>query len=124
MTRLLRDQGLPRSTGQLLAAVGWDVVHVSEVGLSRAEDIEILSLARTDNRVCVTLDADFHAYLSTSGAAGPSVVRLRREGLNGAALSNLLLSVWPAIEQVLNEGAMVTITERNVRVRRLPVLDV
>ena len=32
MKRLLLDQGLPRSTGVILADAGWDVVHVAEVG--------------------------------------------------------------------------------------------
>jgi hypothetical protein len=40
--RLLLDQGLPRSTAGLLSQGGWDVVHVSEIGMSRADDREIL----------------------------------------------------------------------------------
>jgi predicted nuclease of predicted toxin-antitoxin system len=39
--RLLLDQGLPRSTAALLGQAGWDVVHVSEIGMSRADDVDI-----------------------------------------------------------------------------------
>ena len=122
MKRLLLDQGLPRSTGALLAQAGWDVTHVSEIGMSRADDIDILQRARTDERVCVTLDADFHALLATSGERGPSVLRVRKEGLDAGALAALHQAVWPGIELALADGAMVTVTDRSIRVRRLPIV--
>jgi len=91
LTRVLLDQGLPRSAAKLLSAAGWDVAHVGDLGLSRAEDSRILERARQEERTCVTLDADFHALLATSEAKSPSVVRIRREGLNGKAICDLLL---------------------------------
>lgn len=122
MKRLLLDQGLPQSTGGLLAQAGWDVIHVSDIGMSRAEDSDILQRARAEQRICVTLDADFHALLATSGERGPSVVRVRKEGLDAGALAALLRAVWPGIETALAEGAMVTLTDRSIRVRRLPIV--
>ena len=122
MKRLLLDQGLPRSTGALLASASWDVVHVAEIGMSRAADLDILNLARSERRVCVTLDADFHALLATSGERDPSVVRIRKEGLDANALAALLQAVWSRIENGLTMGAMVTITDRSVRIRRLSIM--
>lgn len=121
MKRLLLDQGLPRSTATLLVREGWDACHVSDVGMSRASDLNILDRAEAERRVCVTLDADFHALLATRGAKGPSVVRIRKEGLDGVALARLLEELWPRIESALDTGAMVVVTERSVRTRRLPV---
>lgn len=69
----------------LLARAGWDAVHVSDLGMGRTDDAEIVKHARETNRVCVTLDADFHALLATSGASTPSVIRIRKEGLDAAA---------------------------------------
>jgi len=86
--RLLLDQGTPRSTARHLAAHGIDAVHAADIGLSAASDSQILDHARTDHRVVVTLDADFHALLALSGAAVPSVVRIRPEGLRGPALAS------------------------------------
>jgi predicted nuclease of predicted toxin-antitoxin system len=120
--RLLLDQGLPRSTPALLVQAGWDVTHVADIGMSRADDVDILQRARAEGRVCVTLDADFHAILATSGEPGPSVVRVRKEGLDAGALADLLQAVWPDIEDALTAGAMVTVTDRAIRVRRLPIL--
>jgi len=82
MIRLLLDQGLPRGTASHLQREGWDVVHVGEIGMSRATDQEILDYARQENRVCVTLDADFHALLVLGSERSPSVVRIRIEGLH------------------------------------------
>jgi predicted nuclease of predicted toxin-antitoxin system len=120
--RLLLDQGLPRSTAALLSQGGWDVVHVSEIGMSRADDKEILRRARADSRVCVTLDADFHSLLATSGERGPSVIRIRKEGLDATALAALLQNAWSRVEDALVSGALVTISERSIRARRLPVV--
>jgi len=48
------------------------VVQVFEIGMSRAGDTKILEHARAGPRVCVTLDADFHSLLATSGKRDPS----------------------------------------------------
>ena len=121
MIRLLLDQGLPRTAGKLLAAATWDVIHVGDIGLSRATDQKILDHASADQRVCVTLDADFHALLATTNASGPSVIRIRKEGLHAGALAELLMAVWPQIEKHVIDGAMITITDKSIRVRGLPV---
>jgi predicted nuclease of predicted toxin-antitoxin system len=78
--------------------------------------------ARAEARICVTLDADFHTLLAISGERGPSVIRIRKEDLDATALTALLQGIWPGIEDALNGGAMVTVTDRSVRVRRLPIV--
>lgn len=123
MIRLLLDQGLPRTTGKHLSATEWDVIHVGDIGLSRATDRQILDYAKSDNRICVTLDADFHALLATTNASGPSVIRILKEGLRATALAELLMTVRPHVEKHLIDGSMVTITEKSIRVRKLPVSE-
>ncbi|MEA3277241.1 MAG: DUF5615 family PIN-like protein [Pseudomonadota bacterium] len=119
--RLLLDQGLPRSAVRHLSARGIDAVHAADLGLSAAADSLILERARTEHRVLVTLDADFHALLALSGASGPSVLRIRREGLRGDAMAELVSRVVFLVREQLSAGAMVTVTERGVRIHRLPV---
>lgn len=121
MIRLLLDQGLPRSTARLLADADWDVLHVGDIGMARSSDRDILDYARREQRVCVTLDADFHSQLAVGGATGPSTIRIRLEGLNGTALAALLKRVWPLIADALDHGAMATITAHRVRIHRLPI---
>jgi len=77
MNRILLDQGLAPLAASLLREHGIDAVHVIEIGMDRADDLQILERARNDDRVCVTLDHDFHAHLAVTGQGRPSVVRLR-----------------------------------------------
>ncbi len=121
MTRLLLDQGLPRSTAKSLRSYGWDAVHVGDIGMSHATDAEIIEKGLTDQRVIVTLDSDFHAQLAVTGAQFPSTIRVRIEGLHGDELAALLIESWNKIEQQLTEGAMITITQKSIRIRRLPI---
>jgi predicted nuclease of predicted toxin-antitoxin system len=120
--RLLLDQGLPRSTVLHLRNVGIEAVHVGERGLATASDAKILDIGRHEDWVVVTLDADFHALLVLSRAAGPSVIRIRIEGLRADGLANLLVKALEACKDDLTKGAMVSVTEDGARVRRLPLL--
>ena len=116
---LLLDQGLPRSTVQQLQALGISSRHVGDIGMS---DAAILAFALQQNLTVVTLDADFHTALATSGALRPSVIRIRIEGLDGAQAAALLSQVLQACGSELAAGAMVSVTPPNlIRVRRLPV---
>ncbi len=121
MIRLLLDQGLPATTSNFLSDDHWDLVHVSSIGLSRASDLQIIGEARKQNRICITLDADFHALIALAGDATPSIIRLRIEGLNANDTARVLQDIWPQIDEAVHTGALVTVTEKNVRVRRLPL---
>jgi predicted nuclease of predicted toxin-antitoxin system len=89
--------------------------------MSRADDVDILDWARKNQRVCVTLDADFHTHLALQEASAPSTIRIRIEGLKADAFAKLLLREWPRIEEFLDKGAVVTITEKSTRLRALPI---
>ena len=39
-----------------------------------------------------------------------------------ARIAALLQAIWPGIETALTDGAMVTVTDRSIRVRRLPIV--
>ena len=109
---------------QALADRGTDVCHVADIGYSRATDEEIAAVALEQGRVIVTLDSDFHRLLAISGASGPSVIRIRREGLRGPEAAALIAQILARIGEQIEAGAMVTVTERSVRLRRLPLRQV
>lgn len=46
--KLLLDQGLPLSAATLLRNEGINTIHVAEIGLSAAEDTDILQRAREE----------------------------------------------------------------------------
>jgi predicted nuclease of predicted toxin-antitoxin system len=71
--------------------------------------------------VVVTLDADFHAELAVSGASKPSVIRLRLQGLEGAAVAKLVLGIFEGHATALAEGCMITVKRHKITLHRLPV---
>jgi predicted nuclease of predicted toxin-antitoxin system len=119
--KVLLDQGLPRSAAKLLRDAGTDAVHTAECGLATATDAEILEYARREDRFVVTLDADFHAILVLCHAVVPSVIRIRIEGLRAEALVNLVQAVHSRCGMELAKGAMVSVTNDRIRIRRLPM---
>jgi predicted nuclease of predicted toxin-antitoxin system len=60
MKRILLDQGLSAKAAEILRQAGWDAVHVREIGMRDAPDVDILALAASDSRVVVTLDRDYN----------------------------------------------------------------
>ena len=122
MIRILLDQGLPRSAAKILTDKGWDVLHTGDIELSRATDRQILDFARKEDRVIITLDSDFHAILAVENAESPSVIRIRREGLKGPELAELIMKIWPEIHNILQKGAMITVTESAIRIRQIPLI--
>jgi len=121
MNRILLDQGLAPRAAAILRQQGLDAVHVSEIGMEQAEDIHILERARNDERVCVTLDHDFHAHLAVSGHGRPSVVLLRVRGLDAQGQAGLIRSVCQQCETALSDGAAVSADRESIRIRRLPL---
>jgi predicted nuclease of predicted toxin-antitoxin system len=119
--KLLLDQGTPRSAATLLRDAGFDTVHTGEIGMAEASDEELLKHAFIQNRVIATLDADFHAHLALTQAAKPSVIRIRIEGLRAEQFSELLQTVIRQCENELNAGAMVSVNDFQIRIRRLPM---
>lgn len=122
MIAVLLDQGLPRTAAGLLREIGWDAQHVSERGMSQAEDVAIIEVARQEGRVVVTLDADFHALLAVSGAQGPSVLRIRMEGLKADRVASLIQQVFAVAGNALALGAMVTVLDGKIRIKHLPIV--
>jgi predicted nuclease of predicted toxin-antitoxin system len=105
----------------LLREAGIDADHVGERGYAAASDSAILALAETEGRVVVTLDADFHTLLALAGATAPSVIRIRIEGLRAEALTHLIQAVLAQVDAELTAGAVVTVQEGRLRLRRLPL---
>ncbi len=121
MIRLLLDQGISYSAAGFLSVSGIDTIHVADLGMGEAEDVQILSRAVELERSVCTLDGDFHALMALSGATLPSVVFVRIEGLNGRAMTALLRDVCVQARDAIEAGALVTVGTGRLRVRRLPI---
>ncbi|NCJ05122.1 hypothetical protein GS597_01030 [Synechococcales cyanobacterium C] len=120
--KLLLDQGLPVSAANLLSDAGVDTIHVSEIGMSKTEDANILQRGRDERRIVATLDADFHSLLALEAAITPSVIRIRIERLRAQALTDLLLAVIAECKEDLEKGSAITVEPSRIRIRHLPLI--
>ena len=120
--RFLVDMNLSSKTVTNLQQQDWDVLRVSQVLPMDAEDSEILEFARQQNRVIVTQDLDFSSLLALGGYEKPSLITFRLSMPDSETITQKLLDIMPHIEDRLAEGCAVTIDDRRVRVRRLPIL--
>ena len=121
--KLLLDQGLPRSTAELLRQKGLDAVHTGECGLSTAPDDAILAAGEAQGRTVVTLDSDFHTILALEEAHGPSVIRVRWEGLRGSEMAELIGQVLELCPDELGLGAAVSVRPDGIKIRLLPMIN-
>jgi len=119
--KFLLDQGIPRSSAPILRSLGFDAVHAGECGLSTAPDSRILEAGREQDRIVVTLDSDFHTIMALSDWVRPSVVRIRIEGLRAPEMAHLIVKIIDLCRNDIEEGALVSVDDKRVRLRRLPI---
>jgi len=119
--KFLADMGISPATVTHLRGRGFDAVRLSEQGLERLPDPDVLAKARAEDRVLLVHDLGFGELLAASGARTPSVITFRLRDMQpshvNAVLDEILCEHAPALES----GAIISVTEGRVRVRRLPV---
>jgi len=96
-------------------------MHAGEIGMGRSADDAILAWSLGKNAIVVTLDADFHAILAVSRASGPSVIRLRMQGLGAHEVVELVQKVLTGFGDDLERGSLVTVKAQKTTCHRLPI---
>jgi predicted nuclease of predicted toxin-antitoxin system len=119
--RFLADMGLARSTVAFLRARRHDAVHLRDQGLQRLSDDEIVAKAVAEGRVILTHDLDFGRIVAVSGAIVPSVITFRLQDMRPAQVNGYLAETLARFTAELEAGALVSVNERAIRVRPLPV---
>ena len=121
--RLLIDANLSPRVAAQLADMGFDAIHVADVGLLTAADEAILGYASASQLVIVSADTDFGELLAASpGRARPSVVLLRSaDHLTPDQQAALLAANLPSVADGLETGALVSNARGRLRMRSLPI---
>ncbi|MBN1248841.1 MAG: DUF5615 family PIN-like protein [Anaerolineae bacterium] len=119
--RFLADMGLARSTTAFLRAQGHDAIHLRDEGLQRLKDQAIVLKARQENRVILTHDLDFGRIIALSGADIPSVITFRLADMRPPRVNERRSEVISLFAEALERGALVSVSERGIRVRALPI---
>ncbi len=118
--KILVDMNLSPRWVTVFERAGWHALHWSAVGNPGAADDEIMRGARENRYVVFTHDLDFGALLATTRAQGPSVIQVRTQDVMPETLGPRVTRVLQEYEEVLEQGALITVDEVRARVRVLP----
>ncbi|MGH7774223.1 MAG: DUF5615 family PIN-like protein [Candidatus Binatia bacterium] len=119
--KFLLDVNVPRELGRRLTAAGHQCRHAGDIGMARKNDTAIIEEARAKSEVIATHDLDYGNLLAFSGERSPSVVIFRLRNVHPDNLFARITAAWPEIEKPLLEGAIVSLEDATVRIRRLPI---
>jgi predicted nuclease of predicted toxin-antitoxin system len=117
----LADMGISPKIVDCLQRLGHQAVHLQQQGLHRLNDSEILEKARREESIVLTHDLDFTDLLAASGADLPSVVIFRLRNMRPEHVERYLLRIISEHAEVLEQGAIITVTEGRIRMRDLPL---
>ena len=119
--KFLADMGISPKTVALLRALGHDATHLQEQGLERLPDSAILAKALEEARILLTHDLGFGELVAASGAQWPSVIVFRLRNMRPDSVNRYLSHVLSRYQAELTEGAVISVSEGQIRLRPLPV---
>ena len=119
--RIFADVHISPITVQHLTELGHDVIRANSVLPENAPDREIVAWAISNERVVLTQDLGFSEIVALSGAIRPSIITLRLPDSRLETVNRILGSALPGLEEPVTAGVIVTVEERRVRIRELPV---
>lgn len=109
MKPLFIDENLPRS---LVGRLGTSAVHATQLGV-RLSDEEIWARGKLEGGIVLTQDADFFDRMIVDGPP-PQVVWVRTGNMRRSAMEDLLVKVWPTVERLLADVALVEVHQDRV----------
>jgi predicted nuclease of predicted toxin-antitoxin system len=117
--KFLLDQDVYAATARFLLDLGHDVVLVARIGLSRAQDQEILRIAQEQTRILVTRDRDFGNLVFVK-ELGAGVIYLRIVPSTQNVVHEELARLLDVHTEEELARAFVVVEPGGHRIRRLP----
>ena len=121
MIKIIIDMNLPPRWVKVLKNEGWDAVHWSSIGNSRAADADIMNYAKDGGYAVLTHDLDFGAILAATGWKAPSVIQVRTQDVFPQAIGQLVITAIKQFSDEIKEGVLISIDKNRSRARILPL---
>jgi predicted nuclease of predicted toxin-antitoxin system len=112
---LLLDQMLDSDVASELEQRGFDVLQLRSIGMSRADDEEVLKEATRQKRILVTLDEHFGDWAVLPLSRHPGVIRVKADP---ATASNILKTLMPFLQEHSERSfadTLIIVSQRGVR---------
>lgn len=117
--RFLLDENISHETARHLSALGHDCATAQDLNLLGVDDERIVAMAAKENRMLITLDADFGEifYFGAAHKIGIIILRIRDQRIKSV---NSVLAHFLATETFKNEvkDSLFIIDENTVRIRK------
>lgn len=121
--RFLVDMDISPQAATALQEWGHDAVHLQDQHLNRLPDPEVFKKAQQENRILVTHDLGFGGLLAASKARLPSVIIFRLHDMRPDRVNHYLEIIIKRYGDELQKGVVISVTERQIRIRALPTSE-
>ena len=119
--RFLGNMGISPITIAFPRTQGHEAKRLLEENLERLPDPDILEKARSERSIVLTNDLDFGDLLAESGAGLPSVIIFRLADMRPENVNRFLVKIINTYAHDLDQGAIISVSEYNIRLHRLPI---
>jgi predicted nuclease of predicted toxin-antitoxin system len=122
MKFLIDNPVSPLIAGALRQA-GHDAVHVRDYKLQAADDATIFDRASHERRIIITADTDFGLLIARRKSREPSIILFHHSFPHRPSdQTKILLENLPELAAALEQGSLIVLEDRRIRIRMLPIL--
>ena len=122
--KFLADMGISPKTVDFLIALGFESIHLRALKLNKMLDSEILNKAKNEGFILLTHDLDFSELVAASKAKLPSVIIFRLRNMQPNNVNSTLKKIVTNHSSALKQGAIISVTDSQIRVRQLPIKSI
>ena len=116
--KFLADENISPKSVNFLQSLGFDAVHVSEIGLKGKPDEEIMEYALGEGRVLLTLDRDFADVRNYPPGSHAGIIRMRLGFASPQAVNTCLDLLLRQLPDEDVKGNLVVTDGLRYRIRR------
>ena len=105
--KLLADENISPNSVASLRTLGFDILHIREIGLRGKPDEEVMDYALKEGRVLLTIDSDFADVRKYPPETHGGIIRMRLKFYSAKAVNTCLELLLKALTEKDIKGNLV-----------------